>query len=203
MSSLNLYLIRHGKTYCNERRLYCGKSDISLSSLGIEELNKKKTSTKYPKCKLNFTSGAKRANETFEILYGSLHYEVRKGFFEYDFGDFELKCYEDLKEDKRYIDWIMDKSLKVECPNGESKIQFRNRIKKALKELIVFLKEENEEEALVVCHGGTIGILLELFCDDKKDFYMHQPSCGGGYKLKVNYNYEDYEKIQIKILEEL
>ena len=38
MKEIKLYLIRHGKTYCNERQLYCGKSDIELSENGISEL---------------------------------------------------------------------------------------------------------------------------------------------------------------------
>ena len=33
-----IYLIRHGKTYCNEKQLYCGKTDIDLSESGRKEL---------------------------------------------------------------------------------------------------------------------------------------------------------------------
>lgn len=202
MSSIILYLIRHGKTFCNEKRLYCGSSDINLSNKGIEELKEKKKTTNYPICKLNYTSGAKRANETFEIIYGNSDYIIKDEFFEYDFGDFELKSYEDLKEDKRYIDWIMDKSLNVSCPNGESKTQFRKRIKEGIIKIIKEVKEKNENEALILCHGGTIGTLLEIFLKEK-DFYSYQPSCGGGYKLKIDYTEDLEENIKIEILEEL
>ena len=35
---MNLYLIRHGKTYANEAHLYCGSTDLPLTPQGIEEL---------------------------------------------------------------------------------------------------------------------------------------------------------------------
>ncbi|MDU4145567.1 histidine phosphatase family protein, partial [Clostridium sp.] len=53
MNKIVLYLIRHGKTLCNERRLYCGKSDVSLSELGYKEILKLKSTVDYPKCRLN------------------------------------------------------------------------------------------------------------------------------------------------------
>lgn len=181
-----IYLIRHGKTKCNEQKLYCGKTDVSLSQLGIKELEKKKSEFSYPKCRLNFTSGAKRANETFEILYPNCEYEKRNGFWEYDFGDFELKSYEMLKENKDYIKWICDATTTINCPNGESRQEFYIRLKNSFVEFLSELKLRNENEALIVCHGGTIGTILQLFYDGSKDFYSYQPSCGGGYKLKVD-----------------
>jgi alpha-ribazole phosphatase len=198
MNDIVLYLIRHGKTYCNEERLYCGRSDVSLSEKGIEELKALKESKNYPICKLNYTSGANRANETFEILYGHKNYQIKKDFFEYNFGDFELKSYEILKENKDYINWITDNTEEVCCPNGESKVQFYKRIKVAFEELLREIQESSEKEALLLCHGGTIGTLLWLFYDNSKNFYEHQPSCGGGYKLKVSFG----SSIKIEVLEE-
>ena len=100
MNRAILYFIRHGKTEFNEKRLYCGSSDISLSSLGIKELKEKIKNTRYKKAKLNFTSGMKRANETFELIYGQDKFSILEGFKEFDFGDFEGKSYYDLKENK-------------------------------------------------------------------------------------------------------
>ena len=51
----------------------------------------------------------KRANETLEILYPKKLYREINEFWEYDFGDFEMKSYEMLKENKEYINWITDK----------------------------------------------------------------------------------------------
>ncbi|MDZ5253349.1 histidine phosphatase family protein [Clostridium sp. LIBA-8841] len=189
-----IYLIRHGKTYCNEKKLYCGISDVPLSEIGISELEEKRKSVKLPECKRNFTSGAKRANETFNILYPNEKYEVVKEFGEYNFGEFELKSYEMLKEDKKYLDWILDESKGVSCPNGESRRDFEKRMKKAFLKLLLMLEEQGEEEALIVCHGGSIACILELFEKEGLDFYTYQPKCGGGYKLKVEQDIENLEK---------
>lgn len=198
MSDITLYLIRHGKTYCNEEKLYCGSSDVSLSEGGIEQLKLLREKKAYHKCNLNYTSGANRTNETFELIYGHKNYQIKKDFFEYNFGDFELKSYDMLKEDKDYISWITDNTESVCCPNGESKLQFYKRIKKAFKELLIEIEDSGENEALLLCHGGTIGTLLWFFCDNSKNFYEYQPSCGGGYKIKVS----NHKQIKIEILEE-
>lgn len=169
----------------NEKKLYCGKTDLSLSDKGLEELKFLKKSIEYPICEEYYTSGAKRANETFEALYESKEFKELKGFFEYDFGDFEMKNYEDIKEDKNYINWIMDEIGDVSCPNGESKKSYKNRIKDEFIRFIDDLKNKKIESALLVSHGGTIGTILEEFYDNSKNFYEWQPSYGRGYNLQV------------------
>lgn len=185
MEKLVLYLIRHGKTEANEKHLYCGKSNIGLSENGIIELNDIKNKIKYPESNNFFTSGAKRANETLEILYPKKSYCKINEFWEYDFGDFEMKSYEMLKENKEYINWITDKDGQVSCPNGESKIQYRERIKEAFNNLVEKCYKESISTAVLISHGGTIGTILEVFYDSSKSFYEYQPACGRGYALTI------------------
>ena len=185
MNEIKLYLIRHGKTYCNEKNLYCGKSDVDLTENGIKELKENIKEIKYPKCDFYFTSGAKRANQTLEIICPENKYSKITKFFEYDFGDFELKSYEVLKLLKEYIRWVDDKEEKIKCPNGESKEEFRKRIIEGFKELIEYFIKENIQTALGVTHGGTIGMILEMLYDDKKKFYEWQPKNGEGYELTI------------------
>lgn len=198
MNKLILYVIRHGKTNSNEQRLYCGKTDDGLSENGISELTEKSKQFTYPPCHVNFTSGAKRANQTFELLYPQASYEARPLFWEYDFGEFEGKSYEMLKENSQYIEWIMDESGTISCPQGESKQAFYQRLTQGLEQLVDELMHRQEREALLVCHGGVIGTLLHLFYDNSKHFYEYQPSCGGGYKLQLTRD----TSIKIEILEE-
>lgn len=225
MYKLDLYLLRHGKTICNEQRLYCGSSDISLSQLGkIELLEFKKLSDenskvidslmdnklekptfykfKYPKCDKYFTSGAKRANETFETIYPGISYEVLEGFSEYNFGDFEMKSYEMLKENENYVKWIMDNEGVCIVPNGESKKEFRARISNSFIRLVESCRLDNIDSALLVSHGGTIGTILENFHSNEKSFYEWQPSCGMGYKIEILYD-EDKDNIKIDYIKEI
>lgn len=197
MNKLMLSLIRHGKTEANEKHLYCGKSDIHLSENGINELNDIKSSIKYPECNNFFSSGAKRANETLEILYTKKLYREINEFWEYDFGDFEMKSYEMLKENKEYINWITDKDGQVSCPNGESKTQYRERIKEAFNNLVEKCYKESISTVVLVCHGGTIGTILEIFYDNSKSFYEHQPSFGRGYTLTLEKKDKEFKIIKI------
>lgn len=197
MNKLMLALIRHGKTEANEKHLYCGKSNIPLSEKGIKELNDIKNLIKYPEYNKFFSSGAKRANETLEILYPKkVYYEINE-FWEYDFGDFEMKSYDMLKENKEYINWITDKDGQVSCPNGESKIKYRERIKEAFNKFIEKCYKEGIGTAVLVCHGGTIGTILEIFYDCSKSFYEHQPACGRGYTLTLEKKRNGFEIINI------
>lgn len=199
MNKIILYFIRHGKTMYNEKRLYCGKSDIPLSEGGKKELIILKETISYPKVKLYYTSGAKRANDTMALLYPTLCFTEIKDLFEYNFGDFEGKSYEDLKDNKDYLRWISDCSNKVKCIQGENKEEFYLRITNGLKQLVSNILEKNELEGVVVCHGGVIGTLLQLYSKLERDFYSLQPSYGKGYKVEVRIG----EEIELKVLGEI
>ncbi|GAB6169532.1 hypothetical protein JCM1393_19920 [Clostridium carnis] len=201
MNKLELYLIRHGMTKCNEKKLYCGHSDVSLSENGIIALKKIKKDILIKECERYFTSGFKRTNETLEILFKKLEYKVIAGFSEYNFGDFEMKSYNDLKEDKAYINWIMDNVGDVKCPNGESKAEYRKRVEDTFNSFIEKLYKDNVNSALLVTHGGTIGTILEIFYDNSKNYYDYQPKCGCGYKLIIE-NKEN-NKYKIKEIEKI
>lgn len=186
IKEIKLYLIRHGKTYCNENKLYCGKSDVELSENGIKELKEISKGHQYEKCDFYFTSGAKRANQTLEILCPGNNYIILEKFFEYNFGEFELKSYEDLKLLNEYTTWVDDREGYIRCPNGENRLEFRKRIKEGFTELINYLGEKNIEIAFGVLHGGSIGMILEMLYDDSKEFYEWQPKNGEGYELIIN-----------------
>ncbi len=193
---MKLYLIRHGKTYCNEKRLYCGKEDISLSENGILNLRELRKEFYYPLSDLYFTSGAKRANETLEILFPKINYGQREELWEYDFGDFELKSYDELKENKDYIKWILDKEGSISCPNGESRIDFNKRIKEGFIKFLRDLEKKKAKDICLITHGGVIVSILSKFLkDNNKNFYDLQPSCGQGYELEISFYEKDIEVI--------
>lgn len=201
MNRVKLYLIRHGKTKGNEKRLYCGITDLELSEIGKSELVLQKDiySKVIRKCDGYYTTGLKRTNQTMEILF-TKDFKIEKDFREYNFGDFEMKSYNELKNIKPYIDWITDEAGDFIIPNGESKKQFRNRINEAFKNFLNKLVLENKKSSLLVCHGGTIGTILELFYSNNKNFYEWQPSFGRGYSLDI---YFDNKEIKIYNINEI
>ena len=192
---IKLHLIRHGKTYANENRLYYGFSDIDISEKGKEDLILLKKEIKYPTGDFFITSGLKRTIQTLEIIYGKKQFIINENLKEMNFGDFELKSYEQLKENKDYIKWI-ENIEENEIPNGETKNQFENRTLIGFSNIFKSALNNNFKDIVVICHGGVISIFMENMFKNKYNFYEWLPSYGRGYTVTFDENNEKYyEKI--------
>ena len=176
---MTIYLIRHGKTLANEQHLYCGSTDLPLSDTGKKEL----AQIHYPiPGDFRFiSSGMQRANETLEILFPDRDYEIMPGFREVDFGRFEMKRYDQLKDDASYQDWISGDNEANVPPDGESGLQMTHRA------ISAFLRVVYEGmDAVIVTHGGIIAALMaRLFPKEEKNRYQWQSANGGGYQITI------------------
>ena len=170
---MTVYLIRHGKTEANEKWLYCGSTDLSLSEKGRAEL----TQLHYDLPKVRFlTSGMKRTNETLKILFGDVPYEEDRRFREVDFGIFEMHSYQELKDTPAYQDWCTGDNEANIPPQGESGQQMKQRVLEAFSQI--------QEDTILVCHGGVIAAIMEhLFPEENKTRYDWQPKNGHGYRI--------------------
>jgi len=122
---MTIYLIRHGKTEANEKHLYCGNTDLPLSKAGKEDLQ----GVHYDIKNVRFlTSGMKRTNETLQILFGDIFYEVDPRFREVDFGIFEMQSYDELKDTPDYQAWLTGDNEANIPPEGESGVQMKTRV---------------------------------------------------------------------------
>ena len=172
---MTIYLIRHGKTEANEKHLYCGSTDLSLSVAGREELQ----NIRYDIKNVRFiTSGMKRTNETLQMLFGDVPYEVEPRFREVDFGIFEMHSYDQLKDTPEYQAWLAgDNEINVP-PKGESGEQMKARVLEALSEI--------KEDTCVITHGGVIASIMEyIFPNEGKNRYQWQPKPGRGYAIEI------------------
>ena len=170
---MSVYLIRHGKTEANEKRLYCGSTDLPLSETGREELRALHYAITPARF---FTSGMNRTDETLQILFGTVPFEVDTRFREVNFGDFEMKSYEELKDDPAYQLWLTDDNEANVPPHGESGVQMTRRVLEAFREL--------PDGTALVAHGGVIAaIMASLFPEEGKHRYQWQPQNGRGYVL--------------------
>lgn len=172
---MTLYLIRHGRTAANEAHLYCGSTDLPLSQTGTAALKE----LSYDVGKARFvTSGMRRTNETLRILFGDVPYTVEPRFREVDFGIFEMKSYEALKDTPAYQAWLSGDNEKNVPPQGESGAQMRFRALEALAEI--------REDTVIVTHGGVIAAIMEaLFPGERKNRYQWQSIPGHGYKIHL------------------
>ena len=170
---MTIYLIRHGKTEANEKHLYCGSTDLPLSQSGREELEQ----VQYDIKNIRFlTSGMKRTNETLQLLFDDVPYEIEPRFREVDFGIFEMHSYEELKDTPAYQAWLTGDNDANIPPNGESGVQMRQRVLAAFSEI--------REDTCIITHGGCIAAIMEhLFPDENKNRYEWQPKNGYGYAI--------------------
>ncbi|MCI6938023.1 MAG: histidine phosphatase family protein [Clostridiales bacterium] len=170
---MSIYLIRHGKTEANEKHLYCGSTDLPLSEKGRAEL---RAMGYHITPKRFVTSGMKRTDETLRILFGNVPFYVDSRFREVDFGSFEMKSYDQLKEKAAYQAWLTGDNERNVPPGGESGIQMARRVLEAFREI--------PDGTALVTHGGVIAaIMAHLFPAEGKHRYQWQPPNGHGYEI--------------------
>jgi len=180
---MKLILIRHGKTEANEKHLYCGSTDLPLSESGKSELIERKNTVKYPSIDgfRILTSGMRRCEETLIILFGDIPHDTDTAFREMDFGTFEMRSYEEMKNDPDYIAWITGDNEANVTPGGESGNQMTGRVIDGLTRLM-----GEGRDTLIVTHGGVIAaIMTYLFAGENKNRYEWQPKPGGGYIVDI------------------
>lgn len=192
-----IVLLRHGITEGNRKRLYYGSTDLHLIPEGIEEIRKRKEAGIYPASEgyIMVTSALVRTSETLSEIYGETDRIADKRLNEVDFGEFEMKSYEDLKDDPRFIEWCDGDNWSNLCPGGESGQIMVDRASMAMEDYI-------GKNCIIVCHGGIISsMMLKWFPDDEKHmiFYDWTPRPCEGYKICFNEENKavGYEEIKL------
>lgn len=181
-----VYFIRHGITEGNKKHLYYGSTDLPLAEEGIEAIRIRKEAMLYPDetgYKL-ITSGLLRTKQTLFEIYGKAPDVSDSRLNEIDFGDFEMKSYEELKNRDDYNAWISGDNWSNICPNGESGAIMFERAQKAM-------EEYRAQNCIVVCHGGIISALMQSYFPndiEHEHFYMWQPNPCEGYKVNFSDN---------------
>lgn len=176
-NQIKLVMIRHGKTESNRKRRYLGKTDEDLCEVGRRELCERKERQCYPPVDVLFASPMKRCIQTAAILYPGMKPVCIGEWTEMDFGIFEGKNYEELKNDERYRRWI-DSGGTAPCPEGEGRADFTARCERGLQAMLGMLRKEEKTVGMIV-HGGTIMALLGQYGGG--DYFDYQAANGGGY----------------------
>lgn len=202
-----IHYIRHGQTEGTEKGFFYGKTNLPLSKNGIEDTKRLAAEGVYPRPENPdyISSGMIRANTTLEIIYGDVPYKTIPSLEEMNFGDFELRTFDEIKDDFHFVSWRRSDADNMKAlaakwfeedgetrpPNGESKGEFAKRISAGLKELEGYhqLKELSnrhsgkESHTIMVCHGGVIAMCMLLSFPGVKTFWDWVPKPGHGYTV--------------------
>ena len=175
---MKLTLIRHGITYGNKYGLYYGATDLPLLEEGIDELRARKKTHRYPTAPRYYTSPLQRTQQTLRQLYGEVPFTVVDDLREMNFGVFEMRTVEDLRQDPAFGEWKRDVALH-RCPGGESVAAVQVRARAGRAPIL-----GAGEDAVCVIHGGVIATLMFLWFPGKAfDDWMLHP--GTGWQVTV------------------
>ena len=182
---MELILIRHLKTPGNEKRQYIGSTEEDLSEQEVLNFKQKYKIDSYPQVEQVIVSPMKRCIQTAELIYPKNQITQEELLKECDFGIFEGKTYEDLKDRAEYQAWL-DSGGTIAFPEGEEQKEFRSRCVRGMLRQVDRLCKENVESAAFVVHGGTIMAVMEAFSEEKKSYYDWQVGNGEGVLGKMD-----------------
>ena len=138
---IDLCLIRHGKTPSNQEHRYLGVTEDALSEEGRKQLEILAEKGVLRKPWLLFISPMLRCQESAGILFPEMKaYPIEK-WREMNFGAYEGKNYEDLKNDAYYQKWI-DSNGTLPFPEGESQQEYIKRCSRGLHAATKIIQKE-------------------------------------------------------------
>ena len=180
---MDIYFFRHGQTRGNIEKRYVGSTDESITNEAVQKLN----NVNSPDVDIVYSSPLKRCIQTADIIFPNNKIIIINGIKETDFGDFEYKNYEELKNNQYYISWL-ESGGKIPFPNGEDPKKFKIRCEKAFNKIIKDMIKNNYNKAAVVTHGGVIMAVFEKFYGG--NFYDYQIKNGdcilGDFDINAN-----------------
>ncbi|OOB80427.1 MAG: hypothetical protein BEN19_05010 [Epulopiscium sp. Nuni2H_MBin003] len=164
---MKIFFIRHLKTQGNLEKRYIGSTDedILADQTFLTDLPENPTKI--------YVSPMKRCIQTAKLIYKDHTLEIVEEFREIDFGEFENKTYDDLKDDINYRNFLDGKSSP---PKGEEVSDFKQRCIAGFMDITKRI--DNDSIIVIVCHGGTIMAIMEALEVQQKSFYSYQISNG-------------------------
>ena len=160
---MKLFFLRH--TSLNvEIDVFYGQTDLDVSDRFEEEVKLIKKKIKNFNIDTNYikvySSPLKRCIKLTNKL--TENYIVDERIKEMNLGDWEMKKMSSIsKKDK--LNWE-NNLLSFKIPNGESNNEFLKRLKSFLEDIFKF-----NEDALIVCHAGSINGMLSLLTKEPFD----------------------------------
>lgn len=185
MKNYTLHLIKHGATLGNEQGKYIGKTDEPLSKEGKDEIKEVCEYLHYPAAEIVYSSPLKRCIETAEIIYPNTFIKTVDNIMEYDFGVFENKSMEELKNDSDFKQWAENGMIGAP-KGGEEKAEFDIRVQKGLSEILSDMMKNKITSAAVITHGGVIMSWLAKYGLPQKDPMYWAVKNGCGYTVTTS-----------------
>ena len=179
---MEILLMRHGRTAGNAERRYVGRTDQPLSPEGVRHARLTGTDETVQSV---VVSPMKRALETARIKFPNAAQIIVTDLREMDFGVFEGKNADELREDADYLKWL-ESNCTLRCPGGEQMDEFAARVCRAFDALVREGLENGEKRLVIVAHGGSIMSVLSRYGRPGRQYYEWYVDNCGGYHLRLD-----------------
>lgn len=187
-----LVLVRHGETDSNKQRIIQGHMDTPLNEVGLNQAKLVAKSLTNQHFDLAISSDLKRASQTAEAIWKE-NVSLNSGPEMEKWGVARERCFGEFQgrsvEEPLSITNSLDEEALLQWgpKEGETGLQFKDRVKLFLKQLCLKVKELKTCETpivLVVSHGGLIReLILHLAKDLNCDMSRYE---GGHNAVAVN-----------------
>lgn len=158
----DITIIRHGETEWNVSMRLQGSGNSALTARGIQQAELTAKALKNHKFKALISSDQQRALQTAEIInrFHGLPIIREPGIRERNFGIMEGLTREEILEKYPEVHaGYMKRRETYQIPEGESLVQFFQRVKNVLQGIVDTYREK---QILVVTHGGILDCIMRL-----------------------------------------
>lgn len=184
MKTYKIHLIRHGITQGNLDGTYVGHKDIPVCEEGIKNLEQMKEQMIYPEAPVLFCSPLLRCRQTSGVLFPDKEPIIINELIEYNFGEFEGKSADEMKNDEVFKEWLSG-GVDAAPPFGESNGEFGARISGAFEKIVEGLMKTGVTEATIVTHGGVIMGLMSHFALPELPMHEWLVPNGCGFTVRI------------------
>lgn len=185
MLAYKIHLIRHGEAQGSDEGQYIGSTDVSLSNYGKKQLKDILRECEYPQADIVISSPMNRCLETAKIIYPDKTPVILDGLTEYNFGEFEGKTADELKDDPDFKEWLMG-GEEAGAPFGETNGEFRERVCKCFKSTVDGILKTENRSVSIITHGGVIMTIMQYFALPEAPMHEWIMDNGYGYTLNVD-----------------
>lgn len=184
MKTYTIYLFRHGITKGNLNAQYIGHTDLPLTMDSVSQLKEIRAKEHYPVVDAVFSSPLKRCVESAKIMFDNKNIITIDDFIEYNFGEFEGKTADELKNNEEFTSWLHG-DIHSKPPFGESNAEFAQRVCAAFEKVVDGCVKTGTQTIAIVGHAGVIMTILSCYGLPEAPMAHWQMDPGYGYKLRV------------------
>ena len=166
---MKIYMARHGQTQLNAENNVCGRTDVPLTELGLQQAEKLADNALGKDIGLIVVSPMIRARQTAQAVADryNIPVVVDERLVEQNAGIYEGKSRDNA-------DYMANKrKFCYKYPGGESMMQVAQRVYNRIDDI---RRNHSDKNVLVVCHGGVCRVARTYFMDmENEEFTLYTP----------------------------